>query len=49
MKTFDNFEEAFDYCREANHPVTVIVNWEKWKLFPSGKAIVKATGKDVTK
>ncbi len=38
IKTFDDFSEAFDYCREANAPVTVIVNGEKWQLFPSGRA-----------
>lgn len=47
MVSFDNFEEAFDYCREANHPVTVIVNGEKSKLFPSGEAIAIATRKGI--
>ena len=38
MRTFDDFPEAFDYCREAARPVTVQVNGEAWKLFPSGRA-----------
>lgn len=43
MKTFDDFSEAFDYCREADKPVTVIVQDEKYepgeyKLYPSGTA-----------
>ena len=42
MKEFDDFSDAFDYCREANHPVTVIICGEKYKLFPSGRAEKKA-------
>lgn len=43
MKTFDDFSEAFDYCREADKPVTVIVLDERYehgeyKLYPSGIA-----------
>ncbi len=45
MKRFPNFETAFDYCREGNKPVTVIVEGEFedddgpiWTLFPSGYA-----------
>jgi len=34
----DNWSQAFDYCREGDCPVVVIVNDEVWKLFPSGKA-----------
>lgn len=36
---FDDLPEAFDYCREAGHPVTVMVSGERWKLFPSGSAV----------
>ena len=38
MKTFDDFPEAFDYCREKDQPVVVIVAGERWKLYPSGHA-----------
>lgn len=38
MKEFDTFQEAFDYCREAGRPITVLVDGEKWKLYPSGRA-----------
>ena len=37
MKTFADFSDAYDYCRECNRPVTVLVNDERWKLFPSGR------------
>lgn len=43
MKEFDNFEEAFDYCREKNAPVIIGVKKAKgytYKLFPSGLAVV---------
>jgi hypothetical protein len=39
MHAFATFDEAFDFCREANHPVKVIVNGEIWKLYPSGIAV----------
>ncbi len=39
MKSFDNFSAAFDYCREVGYPVVVVVKGEKYKLFPSGKAV----------
>jgi viroplasmin and RNaseH domain-containing protein len=35
---FDTLEEAFDFCREKNHPVTVEVDYRLFRLFPSGKA-----------
>jgi hypothetical protein len=38
---FDNFSDAFDYCRECDRPVVVNVDGELWKLFPSGKAEYK--------
>lgn len=38
-KEFETLTDAFDYCRERNAPVVVIVNKQFWKLFPSGKAI----------
>ena len=37
MKGFTDFSEAFDFCREADHPVNVIVG-NHYKLFPSGVA-----------
>ncbi len=40
VKQFDTWETAYDYCREANHPVIVrVVNDvedETAKIFPSG-------------
>jgi len=38
MRQFDEMWEAFDYCREVNHPVTALVDGEKWKVYPSGRA-----------
>ena len=46
MKEFDDFPEAFDYCRECGKPVIVIVTGEKWKLFPSGYATCLETKKE---
>jgi len=37
-KVFGNFNDAFDYCREKNRPVTVYIGSELWRLFPSGRA-----------
>lgn len=37
MKKFDDISDAFDYCREINKPITVLINGEKCKLFPSGR------------
>ncbi len=34
----DAFSEAFDLCREFDHPIRCIVNGAKYKLFPSGRA-----------
>ena len=38
MKSFEDLSDAFDYCREKDCPVIVLVKGEKWKLFPSGCA-----------
>lgn len=38
MKSYEEFPEAFDYCRECDRPVVVIVGKEKWKFYPSGGA-----------
>ncbi len=35
-KQFDTWEEAFNYCREADHPVVVRVDGETAKIYPSG-------------
>lgn len=35
---FDNISQAFDCCREANHPMSVTVAGERWTIFPSGQA-----------
>jgi hypothetical protein len=31
--------EAFSYVREANHPCVLMINGERWKLYPSGQAL----------
>jgi len=40
LRQFESMSAAFDYCRDMNHPVTVVVRQkglkEKWKLYPSG-------------
>lgn len=38
MKVFSDWSVAFDFCREKNQPVTVMISGEKWKLYPSGSA-----------
>lgn len=38
LKEFEDFPEAFDYCRECGHPVVVRILGERWKLYPSGVA-----------
>ena len=38
IEKFDDFPEAFDYCRDTNAPVIVMVAGDKWKLYPSGHA-----------
>ena len=43
MRRFDDFSEAFDYCRHQDKPVIVVIGeHQKWKLFPSG-AVEKLT------
>jgi hypothetical protein len=39
MKMFSDFSDAFDYCREVDRPVVVLVQAEQWNLFPSGRAV----------
>lgn len=36
---------AFSYCRDENHPVTVMIDEHKCKLFPSGRMVDLDTGK----
>jgi hypothetical protein len=38
VKSFNDFSEAFDYCREKDQPVVVLVEGQRWKLYPSGRA-----------
>jgi hypothetical protein len=38
VKRFDDYSDAFDYCRDSNRPVKVRVGNEIAKLFPSGRA-----------
>jgi hypothetical protein len=35
----DDMSEAFDYCREKGHPVTVCVCGVRFKLYPSGRTV----------
>jgi len=37
LHNFKSWESAFGWCREKNHPVTVLVLGKKVKLFPSGQ------------
>lgn len=37
-KKFGTMQEGFDFCREKNSPVSVLIAGEKRKLFPSGQA-----------
>lgn len=36
IKRFENFPDAFDYCREVNIPVIIFADDKKFKIFPSG-------------
>ena len=50
-KKFDDWSEAFDYCREGDKPVRVIIvedgAFELWVLFPSGQAsFIKGVSND---
>jgi hypothetical protein len=38
-REFETFQDAFNFCRSRNSPVIVMVNGEKWHLFPSGRAV----------
>lgn len=38
VRIFADHSAAFDYCRECNSPVRVVINGFWWKLFPSGRA-----------
>jgi hypothetical protein len=35
---FDDWSEAYDVCRERNHPIVAQVGGEICKIFPSGSA-----------
>ena len=37
QKKFEEWDEAFAYCREVNHPVLVQVKGKNYKIFPSGR------------
>jgi len=37
---FDDFPEAFAYCRRKDAPVIVRVKRTLWKLFPSGHSLM---------
>lgn len=45
-RAFDNYPDAFDYCRERNRPVLVIVGDKVTKLMPSGCAYEKGYNPD---
>ena len=51
---FSNFPDAFDYCREVNQPVRVVIignmAWKLYELFPSGRAdFIRAVDREETK
>lgn len=33
-----SWEQAFNFCRRKNAPMTVVINGERWTIFPSGEA-----------
>ena len=37
VKDFEDWDDAFSYCREKNYPVIVKVKGEFYKIFPSGR------------
>ncbi len=37
--------EAFAVCRERNHPMTVMIDDHKVKVYPSGRMVDLDTGK----
>ena len=37
MNGFIEFSEAFDFCREGNAPVNVVIG-DLYKMYPSGRA-----------
>lgn len=43
LPQFDNFPDAFDYCREVDHPLRALVHGKRFKLYPSGKAVPEPT------
>jgi hypothetical protein len=38
VKIFTDHSAAFDYCREMNSPVRVVIHGFWWQLYPSGRA-----------
>lgn len=36
--TFETMSDAFDYAREANHPIKAEVSGSRWVIYPSGHA-----------
>lgn len=46
--SFDDFPEAFAYCREKRTPVVVEIGGLRHKLYPSGRALVADGGSPVT-
>ncbi len=38
----DGWAEAFSLCRERGCPMIVIVDGERWKIFPSGAVIQRS-------
>ena len=46
---YGNIDEAgvaaFDYCRDKNHPVIVLIDGHRCKLYPSGRMVDLITGK----
>ena len=35
---FDNFEDAFYFCKKENHPIIVKIEGNRWRLYPGGTA-----------
>jgi hypothetical protein len=47
-RRFDAFSDAFDYCRQKGHPVIVSIRDTRYKLYPSGRALVSDGGSPET-
>lgn len=45
LPRFDHFADAFNYCRQLDHNVDVLVKGERFEIQPDGPAIAHRTDK----